>query len=121
MNTYTPRTDSQAVRYYDDASGNRVEYIPSRFGRQLERELAQITKSLKEKRCEFCGELPQTENDFMIPENTDTPQKADCPSAPCSPSWFVNGAEYRERDGWIEARNNLNPEWVIVDKAEKQI
>jgi hypothetical protein len=46
MNTepYTPRTDNQAVRYYDDASGNRVEYIPSRFGRQLERELAQLTK-----------------------------------------------------------------------------
>ena len=39
-NIYTPRTDSQAVRYYDDASGNRVEYIPSRFARQLERELA---------------------------------------------------------------------------------
>jgi len=46
MNTepYTPRTDNQAVRYYDDASGNRVEYIPSRFGRQLERELAKLTK-----------------------------------------------------------------------------
>jgi hypothetical protein len=41
---YTPRTDSQAVRYYDDASGNRVEYIPSRFGRQLERELAHMTQ-----------------------------------------------------------------------------
>jgi hypothetical protein len=39
--------------------------------------------------------------------------------APCSPSWFVNGAEYRERDGWIEARNHLNPEWVIVDKAKQ--
>lgn len=31
--------------------------------------------------------------------------------------WFSNGAEYRERDGCIEARNNLNPDWVVVDTA----
>jgi hypothetical protein len=32
-------------------------------------------------------------------------------------SWFNNGAEYREREGYIEARNNLNPDWVAVDTA----
>jgi hypothetical protein len=37
----TPRTDDQLVRYYDDAKGIRVEYVSSRFSRQLERELAQ--------------------------------------------------------------------------------
>jgi hypothetical protein len=41
---YTPRTDNQAVRYYDDASGNKIEYIPSPFARQLERELVKLTK-----------------------------------------------------------------------------
>jgi hypothetical protein len=30
-------------------------------------------------------------NNFMIPENTDTPQKADCPSAACSPSDYDAG------------------------------
>lgn len=54
----------------------------------------------------------------MIPENTDTPLKADCSSAPGSASWFLNGAEYRNRNGYIEARNNLNPDWVVVDKDE---
>jgi hypothetical protein len=32
-------------------------------------------------------------------------------------SWFNNGSEYRKREGYIEARNNLNPEWVVVDEA----
>ena len=54
----------------------------------------------------------------MTTENTETPQKADCPSATCSASWFLNGAEYRKRNGYIEARNNLNPDWVVVDKDE---
>jgi acyl-CoA reductase-like NAD-dependent aldehyde dehydrogenase len=40
MSTDTPRTDDQSVRYYDDATGKRIEYVPSRFARQLERELA---------------------------------------------------------------------------------
>jgi len=37
--TETPRTDDQSVRYYDDATGRRIEYVASRFARQLEREL----------------------------------------------------------------------------------
>tara|TARA_R110002126_G_scaffold276180_1_gene421718 strand:- start:179 stop:529 length:351 start_codon:yes stop_codon:yes gene_type:complete len=36
----TPRTDAQSVRYYNDATGNRDEYVKARFVRQLERELA---------------------------------------------------------------------------------
>jgi hypothetical protein len=35
----TPRTDDQSVRYYDDATGTRIEYVARRFARQLEREL----------------------------------------------------------------------------------
>ncbi len=46
----------------------------------------------------------------MIPENTDTPLEEDR-----SDSWFLNGDEYRKRNGYIEARNNLNPDWVTVD------
>ncbi len=37
----TPRTDDQSVRYYDDATGMRIEYVAARFARQLERELTQ--------------------------------------------------------------------------------
>ena len=40
-NEPTPRTDDQSVRYYDDATGKRIEYVSSRFARQLVRELAQ--------------------------------------------------------------------------------
>jgi len=41
--------------------------------------------------------------------------------SPCSASWFENGTEYRVRDAWIEARNDLNPDWVVVDTlATKQ-
>jgi hypothetical protein len=59
----TPRTDSQAVRYYDDASGNRVEYIPSRFGRQLERELAEANR----RACEYY----LTDESVMVMESPD--------------------------------------------------
>ena len=41
MNTDTPRTDDQSVRYYDDATGTRIKYVAAKFARQLERELAQ--------------------------------------------------------------------------------
>jgi hypothetical protein len=40
----TPRTDDQSVRYYDDATGKRIEYVSSRFARQLERELTAVTE-----------------------------------------------------------------------------
>jgi len=40
-NTPTPRTDDQSVRYYDDATGTRIEYVAARFARQIERELTQ--------------------------------------------------------------------------------
>jgi len=34
-------------------------------------------------------------------------------------SWFSNGAEYRESEGYIEARNKRNRDWVVVDTAPK--
>jgi flagellar biosynthesis regulator FlaF len=40
-NTDTPRTDDQSVRYYNDATGTRIEYVSARFARQLERELTE--------------------------------------------------------------------------------
>jgi seryl-tRNA synthetase len=45
MNTEsdTPRTDAQSFRYYNDATGNRDEYVKARFARQLERELNALT------------------------------------------------------------------------------
>jgi seryl-tRNA synthetase len=39
----TPRTDAQSFRYYNDATGNRDEYVKARFARQLERELNALT------------------------------------------------------------------------------
>lgn len=39
----TPRTDAQSLRYYNDATGNRDEYVKARFARQLERELNEVT------------------------------------------------------------------------------
>jgi hypothetical protein len=43
----TPRTDDQSVRYYDDATGTRIEYVASRFARQLEREIAEARVKLE--------------------------------------------------------------------------
>jgi hypothetical protein len=44
--------------------------------------------------------------------------EAVAPATTCSASWFLNGAEYRKRNGYIEARNEINPDWVIVDTDE---
>jgi hypothetical protein len=44
----TPRTDDQSVRYYDDATGTRIEYVASRFARQLEREIADARRERDE-------------------------------------------------------------------------
>jgi hypothetical protein len=46
----TPRTNDQSVRYYDDATGRRIEYVAARFARQLERELTQREHQLAEAR-----------------------------------------------------------------------
>jgi hypothetical protein len=63
--TDTPRTDEMHEAYvnlqhykYTVDVGDIFD-----FSRKLERELAEITKALKVKRCEFCHELPQTENE----------------------------------------------------------
>jgi hypothetical protein len=61
----------------------------------------------------------QTENDTSKPE--DSPQQETgegCSGASCSASWVINGTEYRKNAGYIEARNSLNPDWVVVDKDE---
>jgi len=44
----TPRTDDQSVRYYDDATGTRIEYVAARFARQLERELTAARQEIKD-------------------------------------------------------------------------
>ena len=58
---------------------------------------------------------------MSINQSTDNAADSGLPATPCSASWFLNGAEYRERNGYIEARNSLNPDWVVVDKAEPAI
>lgn len=65
MNTQTPRTDEMREVYVNFQHGKYTVDVGDvfDFARKLERELAEITKALKEKRCEFCGELPQTENE----------------------------------------------------------
>ena len=65
--------------------------------------------------CAWCQ--VERENAEMIAEKP-THTEATLPATDCSDSWFMNGAEYRERDGWIEARNHLNPKWITVDKSE---
>jgi acyl-CoA reductase-like NAD-dependent aldehyde dehydrogenase len=57
MSTDTPRTDDQSVRYYNDATGKRIEYVPSRFARQLERELASAQAEKKKWEQIACDKL----------------------------------------------------------------
>lgn len=56
MNTDTPRTDDQSVRYYDDATGTRIKYVAAKFACQLERELAQRERERDEVRKQLAAE-----------------------------------------------------------------
>ena len=56
MNTDTPRTDDQSVRYYDDATGTRIKYVAAKFACQLERELAQRERERDEAREQLAAE-----------------------------------------------------------------
>jgi len=55
----TPRTDDQVSRYYDDATGRRIEYVPAKFARQLEREVIQRERELAEAREEIVDALKE--------------------------------------------------------------
>lgn len=46
----------------------------------------------------------------MIPENTDTPQKADCPSAPCSP---VGRVEWQGANLHSNIEGVTVPAWIL--------
>lgn len=49
--------------------------------------------------CEICNSAPMSKE---TQQDTDT--------------WSEGGTEYRKREGFIEARNALNPDWIVVDK-----
>ena len=81
---------------------------------EVMREAVACSKHQKDCICAWC----EVERQNVEIKAATKPLKADCSSAPCSASWFLNGAEYRSRNGYIEARNNLNFDWVVVDKDE---
>lgn len=49
--------------------------------------------------CEICNSSPISKE---TQQDTDT--------------WSEGGTEYRKREGFIEAKNTLNPDWIVVDK-----
>ena len=63
----------------------------------------------------------------MIPENTDTPQKADCPSAHCSPlsdsekgPWSYDlYADGLEPVALLNNPNHTQGEWVSIEEYRK--
>ena len=46
--SHTPRTDDQSVRYYEDSTGVRREYVPAIFARTMEIELCQSKERCKQ-------------------------------------------------------------------------
>jgi hypothetical protein len=69
--TETPRTDDQSVRYYDDATGRRIEYVASRFARQLERELTAAraeVATIKEQRDRLAEVLNELWHHYSLTE-----------------------------------------------------
>lgn len=51
--------------------------------------------------CEICNSSPISKE---TQQDTDT--------------WSEGGTEYRKREGFIEAKNALNPDWIVVDKYD---
>lgn len=68
MNTDTPRTDDQSVRYYDDATGTRIKYVAAKFACQLERELAQRERERDEVRKQLSAERTLANRLLLIAE-----------------------------------------------------
>ena len=107
MNTDTPETDGEWNRL---ACQDHPEF---------ERNLADFARKLERERDELAERLDFQEklNRECIDQITDRTNERD--EARWG-SWFLNGAEYRNRSGDIEARNNLNPHWVVVDSQTNQ-
>jgi len=101
----TPRTDDQSVRYYNDATGTRIEYVAARFARQLERELTQRKRERDEWKAKYIQQNKDLGCELRDPNGT---------------IWDHAKTLQRERD---EARevlreirdNEVNPE----DEADK--
>jgi len=109
MNTDTPETDGEWNRL---ACQDHPEF---------ERNLADFARKLERERDEAratCSELV-TDSDAITLARTVvriTQERDEAREG----SWFLNGAEYRKRNDYIEARNNLNPHWVVVDSQTIQ-
>lgn len=66
----TPRTNDQSVRYYDDATGTRIEYVASRFARQLERELTQRERERDKWKARYIQQNKELGCEMMDPNGT---------------------------------------------------
>ena len=105
----TPRTDDQSVRYYDDATGTRIEYVAARFARQLERELAQRERELAEAREQSAKVSAVKKN--LVDANKGAERNMNALNICCQKREELE----RERDGWREAAYALGealpPSW----------
>jgi hypothetical protein len=109
MNTDTPETDGEWNRL---ACQDHPEF---------ERNLADFARKLERERDEAratCSELV-TDSDAITLARTVVRITQERDEAR-ETSWFSNGIEYRKRNDYIEARNNLNPNWVVVDSQTNQ-
>ena len=111
--TDTPETDQaecESIAAYIEAYGPDAVFPCDGYdhARKLERERDELAERL-----DFQEKL----NRECIDQITDRTNERD---EARGGSWFLNGAEYRKRSGDIEARNNLNPHWVVVDSQTNQ-
>ena len=104
--TDTPETDQaerESIAAYIEAYGPDAVFPCDGYdhARKLERERDEIRAQLREEQQLHVQTLNERD------EARET-------------SWFSNGIEYRKRNDYIEARNNLNPHWVVVDSQTNQ-
>ena len=104
--TDTPETDQaerESIAAYIEAYGPDAVFPCDGYdhARKLERERDEIRAQLREEQQLHVQTLNERD------EARET-------------SWFSNGIEYRKRNDYIEARNNLNPDWVVVNSQTNQ-
>jgi hypothetical protein len=115
MNTDTPRTNEALAAILDKdgyLSEDNAPDVLVKLCRTMERERDEAIQARKDSAADWLNQVRNADLRVTMAKRERDEARGG--------SWFLNGAEYRKRSGDIEARNNLNPHWVVVDSQTNQ-
>lgn len=113
MNTDTPETNAAKRPSGLRACADGLDANPDKdFAQKCMRHAADRMEQLERERDEIRAQLRE-EQQLHVQTLNERDEARET-------SWFSNGIEYRKRNDYIEARNNLNPHWVVVDSPTNQ-